>query len=389
MLRKSILALFAFFHSFNCSQQKSISAEVLPRSEFSLTNVYYSGKDGNGYETPNESSAVVKRFSKGERIRILETLSDPRRNLYGWVYVQSESGTNSWIKQNSIKAKLIPNEGIGEIYSITRVNEQSLESDKKLAGENLGLNLDLFIRNGEIISFGAWEKRKYKQYSVGSKEDMKYLSKSKNQVFELGKVRRFDQEFDNHEGCWFGFRYNAKTNLESSEISSTEDLAYRGNIRPKFVRGELKYNIKNKEYIRILNNLAGELLDHSPKEMRGMIPQLKCEGDHCHTAAWSLPERKYIFATLEGRQEKTGKFYSLFLIVSIEGGKEKVVSYRFENGSETVGRFFLKLTDMDANGIVEVWVSDQDSQAESYLERIYLLDGDLFLYLGERYSTGC
>ncbi|MEI1278987.1 SH3 domain-containing protein [Leptospira venezuelensis] len=386
-----VLLVLLLFHFSNCLPQKTISPEEARKSEFSKITTYYSGKDGNGYETPNESASVVVRFSKGEKIKILESLSDPRRNLYGWVIVQTESGTKAWIKQETIKAKLLFNEGIGEIYSISKpYGNDGYVSEPQLSGENIGLILDLFIHKGEIISFGPWDKKKNKQFSVSSKEGLKYLSFKKGQTLELGKARRLDEKQDEQSGCWFGYPFNARLKLSESEISYKEDLVFKGDIQPKLFPGKVEYGAKNKDYIKILNSLARELIRYAPKEKLGEIPELKCDaGEHCHTALWSLPEKKYLFATLESRHEVTGEFHSLFLIILLEDGKEKVVSYLFDKGFETAGRFFTKLTDMDGNGVPEVWVSDQNSQNESFIERIFLLDRDLFLRIGEKYWTGC
>ncbi|TGK03487.1 SH3 domain-containing protein [Leptospira selangorensis] len=390
MYSRAIFVLFLFILS-DCITSKSIPESELRKIEFSKLNTYYAGKDGKGYETPDESSTAIVQFLNGQKIKVLESLSDPRRNLYGWVLVQTESGTKAWVKRETIKAKLLFNEGIGEIYSISKPYDNSgLVSESKLPGENIGLILDLFIHKGEIVSFGPWEKKNYKQFSVSSKEDLRYLSFKRGQTLELGKVRRLDEKQDEQVGCWFGYPFNARIKLSDPEISYKEDLVFKGDIQPKLPPGKIEYGIKNKDQIKILNLLAKELIRYAPKESLGEIPELKCDGgEHCHISLWSLPEKKYLFATLEGRHEVTGKFHSLFLIVSLEEGKEKVVSYLFDQGFETAGRFFTKLTDMDGNGIPEVWVGDQNSQNESYIERIFLLDKDLFLRLGEKYGTGC
>lgn len=390
MHSRAVFILFLFILS-DCITSKSIPESELRKIEFSKLNSYYAGRDGKGYETPDESSTVIVQFSNGQKIKVLESLSDPRRNLYGWVFVQTESGTKAWVKQNSINAKLLPNEGTGEIYSIFKPHDNNdLVSESKLPEENIGLILDLFIHKGEIVSFGPWDKKKYKQFSVSSKEGLKYLSLKKGQTLELGKARRLNEKQDEQGGCWFGYPFNAHLNLSDSEISYKEDLVFKGDIQPKLPPGKIEYGVKNKDYIKILNLLAKELIRYAPKESLGEIPELKCDGgEHCHISLWNLPEKKYLFATLEGRHEVTGKFHSLFLIVSIEGGREKVVSYLFDQGFETAGRFFTKLTDMDGNGIPEVWVSDQNSQNESYIEKIFLLDQDLFLRLGSKYGMGC
>ncbi|WP_125172161.1 hypothetical protein [Leptospira haakeii] len=337
-------------------------------------------------------SLIILKFSKGQKVKILETLSDIRRNLYGWVLVQNEFGEQAWIRQDSISAKLLPNEGIGEIYSVSARLRKGRDNEKPKPGENLGLILDLFIHQGEIISFGSWERKKYKQYKVGSKERLKYLSKSKGQVLELGNARRLGEQYDGETGCWFGYEYNSKIGLQESEINSTQDLVFGGDIYPKFPDGEIQNGVTDEKYIQILNRISNDLSKYSSIEeiKKGTVRPLKCEGEHCHTAAWILPDKTYLFSTIEAIfTGEVRRHYSLFLIVLIKDGREKLISFLFDKSSESIGRFFYKITDMDSNGIPEIWIEDINSHGESFEEKIFLLDRDSFIPLGTRYWTGC
>ncbi|WP_167481998.1 SH3 domain-containing protein [Leptospira andrefontaineae] len=369
-----------------------ITPEEAIKEEFQLINTYYSGKDGNGYETPNLQSQIIFKFSKGQKVKILETLSDIRRNLYGWVLVQNEFGAEAWIRQDSISAKLLPNDGIGEIYSASSRLFKGRDDEKPKPGENLRLILNFFLYKGEIISFGPWEKKKYKQYKVSSKEGLKYLSKSKAQVLELGKARRLEEQYDVESGCWFGYNYNSKIGLNESEINSRQDLVFGGDIHPKFPEGEIQYGVKDEKYIQILNRISKDIAKYSDiKEIRnGEVTPLRCEGEHCHTVVWRLPGKSYLFATLETMfTGEVRRHYSLFLIVSIQDGREKLVSFLYDKSSESIGRFFHTITDMDANGKHEIWVEDIDSLGESFETKVFLLDKDSFILLGSKYRTGC
>lgn len=369
--------------------ERSPSEKEIRKQEFSRITTYYSGRDGKGYETPDAKSPIISNFSKLQKFRIIESFTDPRKNLYGWVLVEDEFGKQSWVRSESLGAKLRANDGIGEIYSPSGPFDEGNSSVSALPGENLGLMLELFTQKGEIYSFGPWEKNNYRQFSVSFKENLKYLSESKNVVLDLKKARRLGEKDDKRSGCWFGYWYNAKSELPTKEIRPG-DIVYKGDIRPKLVEGELKSQVKDKAQTNRILRIVEELRPYSPiEEIKRKDDPIswKCEGEHCHIAEWKLPNKTYLFTTLEAR---TGSgSYSLFLIVSIEKGIEKVAFYHFDHGSETKALFFLRLSDMDGDGIPEVWLSDQNSHGETYITKFFLFEKDLLLPLGKRYWTGC
>ncbi|EPG67480.1 hypothetical protein LEP1GSC061_0225 [Leptospira wolffii serovar Khorat str. Khorat-H2] len=373
---------------FHCSSNKKETPEEIRKKQFSSLTTFYSGKEGNGFETPDPKAPVVSHFHKDQKIKIIESFTDPRRNLFGWILVQDEFGKESWIRRESIGARLQSNEGIGEIYSPGRVFDDG-SSESAHPGENLGLTLEFFLQKGEIYSFGHWEKKKYRQFSVGSKEKLKYFSESRNAVLDIAKARRLGEKDDGNLGCWFGYKYRAKSEIPPEEIR-LKDIVYKGDIQPKLITGELQFSIKDELLIDRILKIAEELRPYSKIEEIRRNDDLrpwKCESDHCHTAIWKLPNKTYLFVTLENR---TGPgVQSLFLIVSIEKGIEKVIFYHFDQGSETKALFFSRLTDIDGDGVPELWLSDENSQGESFIMKFFLLEKDLLLPLGKRYWTGC
>lgn len=383
------LAVFIFLlFSFCKFPEKQPTQEEIRKREFSSIITYYSGKDGNGYDIPDNTSAIVSHFTKLQKLRILESFTDPRRNLYGWAFVQDEFGKESWIRNESIGAKLRENEGIGEIFTPSGPFEGGVVSDTARPGENLGLTLEFFLQKGEIHSFGPLDKKKFRQFSLGSKENLKYLSGSKNAVLDLKMARRLGGNDEEQGGCWFGYMYNAKSEHPVKEIHP-KDIVYRGDVRPKLIEGELKFQVQDKAQINRILRIAEELRPYSKIEeikRKDEVPW-KCDDRHCHTAEWKLPNKTYLFATLESWPGSG--FYSLFFILSIENGTEKVVMYHFDRGSETKALFFSRLTDIDGDGVPEIWLGDQDSHGESYYTKYFLFQKDLLLPLGRSYWTGC